>query len=155
MSGLRTLGEFIVEKQADFPHASGDLSSLLASIRLAAKIVNREINAAGLGDITGAVGTENVQGEDQQKLDVYANDKFKAALEAVNFGDAVLLTDDPAALGETSFHQCTSITDAIATVAGAGADARQLCLGTQRRIAGVALCAGQRLEQRSFHVFVG
>ncbi|GLR04788.1 fructose-1,6-bisphosphatase class 1 [Vibrio hyugaensis] len=82
MSGLRTLGEFIVEKQADFPHASGDLSSLLASIRLAAKIVNREINAAGLGDITGAVGTENVQGEDQQKLDLYANDKFKAALEA-------------------------------------------------------------------------
>ncbi len=82
MSGLRTLGEFIVEKQTDFPHASGDLSSLLASIRLAAKIVNREINAAGLGDITGAVGTENVQGEAQQKLDVYANDKFKAALEA-------------------------------------------------------------------------
>ncbi|EOI6603542.1 class 1 fructose-bisphosphatase [Vibrio parahaemolyticus] len=82
MSGMRTLGEFIVEKQADFPHASGDLSSLLASIRLAAKIVNREINAAGLGDITGAVGTENVQGEAQQKLDVYANDKFKAALEA-------------------------------------------------------------------------
>ncbi|WP_319536080.1 class 1 fructose-bisphosphatase [uncultured Vibrio sp.] len=82
MSGLRTLGEFIVENQADFPHASGDLSSLLASIRLAAKIVNREINAAGLGDITGAVGTENVQGEAQQKLDVYANDKFKAALEA-------------------------------------------------------------------------
>ncbi|KOO02749.1 class 1 fructose-bisphosphatase [Vibrio nereis] len=82
MSGMRTLGEFIVEKQADFPHAGGDLSSLLSSIRLAAKIVNREINAAGLGDITGAVGTENVQGEAQQKLDVYANDKFKAALEA-------------------------------------------------------------------------
>ncbi len=83
MSGLRTLGEFIVEKQADFPHATGDLSSLLASIRLAAKIVNREINKAGLvDDITGAVGTENVQGEAQQKLDVYANDKFKSALEA-------------------------------------------------------------------------
>ncbi|MGR5119386.1 class 1 fructose-bisphosphatase [Vibrio astriarenae] len=82
MSGLRTLGEFVVEKQADFPHASGDLSSLLASIRLAAKIVNREINKAGLVDITGAVGTENVQGEAQQKLDLYANEKFKAALEA-------------------------------------------------------------------------
>ncbi len=82
MSGMRTLGEFIVEKQADFPHASGDLSSLLSSIRLAAKIVNREINKAGLVDITGAVGTENIQGEAQQKLDVYANDKFKAALEA-------------------------------------------------------------------------
>lgn len=82
MSELRTLGEFIVEKQADFPHASGDLSSLLSSIRLAAKIVNREINKAGLVDITGAVGTDNVQGEEQQKLDVYANEKFKAALEA-------------------------------------------------------------------------
>jgi fructose-1,6-bisphosphatase I len=82
MSDMQTLGEFIVEKQHDFPHASGDLSSLLASIRLAAKIVNREINKAGLADITGAIGTENVQGEAQQKLDVYANDKFKAALEA-------------------------------------------------------------------------
>jgi fructose-1,6-bisphosphatase I len=78
----RTLGEFIIEKQNDFPHASGELSSLLGSIKLAAKIVNREINKAGLVDITGAIGTENVQGEDQQKLDVYANDKFKAALEA-------------------------------------------------------------------------
>ncbi|MDG3087029.1 class 1 fructose-bisphosphatase [Vibrio hannami] len=82
MSEFRTLGEFIVEKQTDFPHASGELSSLLASIRLAAKIVNREINKAGLADITGAVGGENIQGEEQQKLDVYANDKFKAALEA-------------------------------------------------------------------------
>ncbi|CAM2733289.1 class 1 fructose-bisphosphatase [Vibrio ordalii] len=82
MSEIRTLGEFIVEKQHDFPHASGDLSSLLSSIRLAAKIVNREINKAGLADITGAVGSDNIQGEEQQKLDVYANEKFKAALEA-------------------------------------------------------------------------
>jgi fructose-1,6-bisphosphatase I len=82
MSEFRTLGEYIVEKQHDFPHASGELSSLLASIRLAAKIVNREINKAGLVDITGSVGAENVQGEEQQKLDLYANDKFKAALEA-------------------------------------------------------------------------
>ncbi|MFC1237142.1 class 1 fructose-bisphosphatase [Vibrio sp. F74] len=82
MSEFRTLGEFIVEKQSDFPHASGELSSLLASIRLAAKIVNREINKAGLVDITGSVGAENIQGEEQQKLDLYANEKFKAALEA-------------------------------------------------------------------------
>jgi fructose-1,6-bisphosphatase I len=72
----------VVEKQQDFPHATGELSSLFASIRLAAKVVNREINKAGLADITGAVGSENVQGEAQQKLDLYANDKFKAALEA-------------------------------------------------------------------------
>lgn len=82
MTDIRTLGEFIVEKQSDFPHASGELSSLLGSIKLAAKIVNREINKAGLADITGAVGIENIQGEEQQKLDLYANDKFKAALEA-------------------------------------------------------------------------
>ncbi|MBM7037337.1 class 1 fructose-bisphosphatase [Vibrio ulleungensis] len=82
MPNMRTLGEFVVEKQQDFPHATGELSSLFASIRLAAKVVNREINKAGLADITGAVGSENVQGEAQQKLDLYANDKFKAALEA-------------------------------------------------------------------------
>lgn len=82
MSEIKTLGEFIVSKQHDFPHASGELSSLIGSIKLAAKIVNREINKAGLVDITGAVGENNIQGEEQQKLDIYANDKFKAALEA-------------------------------------------------------------------------
>ncbi len=81
MSEIRTLGEFIVANQHDFPHASGELSSLIGSIKLAAKIVNREINKAGLVDITGASGEENIQGEQQQKLDLYANDKFKAALE--------------------------------------------------------------------------
>ncbi len=82
MQKMRTLGEFILAKQHDFPHASGELSSLLASIRLAAKIVNREINKAGLADIIGASGHDNIQGEQQQKLDLYANETFKAALEA-------------------------------------------------------------------------
>ena len=82
MTNIRTLGEFIIEKQNDFPHASGDLSSLLSSLRLAAQIVNREINKAGLVDILGNSGQENIQGEVQQKLDVYANEKFKAALKA-------------------------------------------------------------------------
>ncbi|WP_285817592.1 class 1 fructose-bisphosphatase [Echinimonas agarilytica] len=80
---MTTLGEFIVQQQHAFPHATGELSSLISAIRLAAKIVNREINRAGLSpDIIGAAGQENVQGEAQQKLDVFANDKFKAALEA-------------------------------------------------------------------------
>lgn len=70
MSIHKTLGEFIVENQSDFPHAKGELSALLSSIKLAAKIVNREINKAGLVDITGASGIENVQGEEQQKLDI-------------------------------------------------------------------------------------
>jgi fructose-1,6-bisphosphatase I len=77
-----TLGEFIIEKQNDFPEASGELTHLLGAIRLAAKIVNREINKAGLADIIGSTGVENIQGEVQQKMDLYANDRFKAALEA-------------------------------------------------------------------------
>lgn len=75
-----TLGEFIIEKQTDFPYSSGELSSLLSSIRLAARIVNREVNKAGLADILGASGNENVQGEHQQKLDVFANEVFINAL---------------------------------------------------------------------------
>jgi len=82
MSINKTLGEFIIEKQADFPHAKGELSALLSSIKLASKIVNREINKAGLVDITGASGVENIQGEQQQKLDMYANEIFKNALSA-------------------------------------------------------------------------
>tara|TARA_R110001583_G_scaffold67490_2_gene192854 strand:+ start:7195 stop:8193 length:999 start_codon:yes stop_codon:yes gene_type:complete len=77
-----TLGEFIVDKQHDFPEASGELTHLLGAIRLAAKVVNREINKAGIADIIGSTGVENIQGEVQQKMDLYANDKFKAAIEA-------------------------------------------------------------------------
>ena len=76
MKTLTTLGQFIIERQKDFPYASGELSRLLSAIRLAAKIVNREVNKAGLVDITGAIGAENVQGESQQKLDVYADEHF-------------------------------------------------------------------------------
>lgn len=83
MSKLTTLGEFIVERQSDFPFAKGELSRLLSAIRLAAKVVNREVNKAGLvDDILGAAGEENVQGEQQQKLDVYANIKMISALKA-------------------------------------------------------------------------
>ena len=77
MSQVKTLAEFIVERQHEFTYATGELSQLLTSFRLAGKMVNREVNKAGLAeDILGAQGTENVQGEQQQKLDVYANDLF-------------------------------------------------------------------------------
>ncbi len=72
----QTLGEFIIENQTSFKYTSGELSRLINSIRLAAKVVNHEVNKAGLVDIIGAVGDTNIQGEDQQKLDVYANEKF-------------------------------------------------------------------------------
>lgn len=75
-----TLGEFIIDNQKQFKYSSGELSRLINSIRLAAKIVNHEVNKAGLVDILGEAGETNIQGEDQQKLDVYANDIFKSAL---------------------------------------------------------------------------
>ena len=71
-----TLGEFIIDNQQDFPYSTGELSRLIRSIRLAAKVVNHEVNKAGLVDITGAAGEQNIQGEDQQKLDVFANNIF-------------------------------------------------------------------------------
>jgi len=71
-----TLGEFIIENQSEFKYSSGELSRLINSIRLAAKVVNHEVNKAGLVDILGTAGDVNIQGEDQQKLDVYANEAF-------------------------------------------------------------------------------
>ena len=82
MSAFRTLGQFIIERQNDFPYAKGELSRLLRDLGIAAKIVNREINKAGLVDILGEAGTTNIQGEGQKKLDVYANEQFIAALKS-------------------------------------------------------------------------
>src|SRR3984885_1828311 len=82
MPEFKTLGQFIIEKQADFPYAKGELSRLLRDIGIAAKIVNREVNKAGLMDILGQAGSTNIQGENQQKLDVYANEQFISALRS-------------------------------------------------------------------------
>ncbi len=86
MSGVKTLSEFIIEKQDDFPFASGELTRLLNDIVIASKIVNREVNKAGLADILGATTQENIQGETQQKLDVFADQQFISALK--NGGEA-------------------------------------------------------------------
>lgn len=77
-----TLSEFIIKRQDDFAYAKGELSRLLNSIGLAAKIVNREVNKAGLVDILGEYGTTNIQGETQKKLDVFANEQF---IDAIRF----------------------------------------------------------------------
>ncbi len=74
-----TLDEYIISKQNQFSEATGELTQLLGAIQLATKVVNRDINKAGLVDIVGSTGVENVQGEMQQKMDLYANDTFKAA----------------------------------------------------------------------------
>ena len=75
-----TLNEYIVQQQGAFPYATGDLSRLLGHLVIAGRIVNREINMAGLVDILGESGIENIQGEKVKKLDIYANDQFKSIL---------------------------------------------------------------------------
>ena len=79
---ITTLSEFILDRQHEFPHATGELSRILGAVELAAKVVSREVNKAGLAeDILGAMGNENVQGEQQQKLDVVANELFMNAMK--------------------------------------------------------------------------
>jgi fructose-1,6-bisphosphatase I len=75
------LDRFIKSNQDQFAYASGELSQLLRDIALASKVVNREVNKAGLIDIMGAVGSINTAGDQQQKLDVLANIRFTRALE--------------------------------------------------------------------------
>ncbi len=82
MSKVTTLNEFILDNQADFPFATGELSRILNDITVASKIVSRDVRKAGLVDhILGAQGETNIQGEDQQKLDVVADQQFIKAFE--------------------------------------------------------------------------
>lgn len=76
MNRIVTLDEFIIKRQKDFPFASGELTGLLRDIGVAAKIVNREVNKAGLLNILGVADAHNATGDEVQKLDLYANDKL-------------------------------------------------------------------------------
>ena len=75
-----TLDEFTIKQMREYPNATGELSSLLRDIALAAKRINVEVNKAGLVDILGDYGTTNVQGEDVKKLDIYANNQLMGVL---------------------------------------------------------------------------
>ncbi len=79
---IKTLTQFIIERQADFPYATGEFSRLLYHIGVAAKVVNKKINKAGLVDILGLAGDVNVQGEEQKKLDVFANWRFIQSIKS-------------------------------------------------------------------------
>ena len=80
MNRIITLDEFIIQRQKDFPFASGELTGLLRDIGVAAKIVNREVNKAGLLNILGIAESENASGDTVQKLDLYANEKLISCL---------------------------------------------------------------------------
>ena len=105
-SRIITLNEVIIQKQSAFPYAKGELSRLLSHIGLAAKIVGKKINKAGLVNILGDSKNVNVQGENQQKLDVFANDVFINTMRASGIcvgitseeNDEMVLFDDDLSL---------------------------------------------------------
>lgn len=76
-----TLDEFTIQQFRQIPNATGELSSLLRDIGLAAKRINVEVNKAGLVDILGDAGSVNVQGEDVKKLDIFANEQLMGVLQ--------------------------------------------------------------------------
>lgn len=78
---FKTLEQFIIEQQDQFPHSSGSFSRLLRDISVAAKIVNRDMRRAGIVDVYGDSGEINVQGEVQQKMDSLAHNEFLIALK--------------------------------------------------------------------------
>jgi fructose-1,6-bisphosphatase I len=88
------LDRFIKSNQEQFAYASGELSQLLRDIALASKVVNREVNKAGLIDIMGSMGSTNTAGDQQQKLDVLANIRFSRAL--TKGGEACALISEEA-----------------------------------------------------------
>ena len=78
---LMTIERHIIEQQKQFPAATGEFSALLYDIAFAAKIISRDVRKAGLVDILGYTGAENVQGEQVRKLDEFADDVIFKALD--------------------------------------------------------------------------
>ncbi|HEX5387537.1 MAG TPA: class 1 fructose-bisphosphatase [Gemmatimonadales bacterium] len=78
---VTTIERFILDQESKYPEATGELSNLLYDIALAAKIIAAAIRRAGLVNILGTMGSSNVQGEEQQKLDVFANETIKQCLK--------------------------------------------------------------------------
>ncbi|PLX69842.1 MAG: class 1 fructose-bisphosphatase [Denitrovibrio sp.] len=79
--GVTNLNRFLLEQQREFPGATGGFTILIESIGFASKIISREVNKAGIVNIIGRAQSTNVHGEDQQKLDVYADKKMIQALD--------------------------------------------------------------------------
>ncbi|HXK80983.1 MAG TPA: class 1 fructose-bisphosphatase [Bacteroidales bacterium] len=118
-----TLNEVIIQKQSAFPYAKGELSRLLSHIGLAAKIVNKQVNKAGLVNILGEAHHVNIQGEAQQKLDVYADEVFIKALKASGIvcgiaseeNDEIVIFDDDLSL-DGSYVVCIDPLDGSSNI---------------------------------------
>ncbi len=76
-----TIDRYIIEQERLHPEATGELSGILYDMALAAKMIANKVRRAGIADILGSADMENVQGEMQQKLDVFANETIIKAMD--------------------------------------------------------------------------
>ena len=88
-----TISRFLIDQERKFPQATGAFTSILHDIAVAAKMISREVNMAGLVDILGRTGDENVHGEEVQKLDMFANTVLYKALDHTGY-IAVLASEE-------------------------------------------------------------
>ncbi|HEY0262904.1 MAG TPA: class 1 fructose-bisphosphatase [Granulicella sp.] len=100
---VTTVQQHIQQQQADITAATGTFSLLLGGITLATKIIEAKIRAAGLTDVLGAFGATNVQGEAQQKLDVFANQALLHCLGTRSMVAALVSeeNDEPVTFGRS------------------------------------------------------
>ena len=94
-SAVRTIEAFILEQERKHPEATGELTNLLYDIALGTKVVGAAIRRAGLMDILGQAGAVNIQGEEQMKLDVFANESMKSALNSAGRVCVMASEEDP------------------------------------------------------------
>ena len=80
-SAVVTIDRHIMEEERKYPEATGRLSNILTDLALAAKLIQREVAKAGLVDILGKTGTENVQGEEVEKLDEFAQETIYRSMD--------------------------------------------------------------------------
>ena len=92
---VKTIEAFILEQERKHPHATGELTNLLYDIALGTKVVAAAIRRAGLVDVLGQAGAVNVQGEEQMKLDVFANESLQSALSASGRVCVMASEEDP------------------------------------------------------------
>ena len=106
-----TLTRHIYEAQHEHPEAKGELTGILNQIALAAKIVSREVSKAGLVELLGFTGKQNVQGEQVRKLDEFAHDVFVHSFD--HLGHFCIMAseeaDDPIRIPEKYNHGHYSI----------------------------------------------
>ena len=80
MSKIKTVQQHILDEERMHPEATGDFTALMTSLTLAAKIISREVNMAGLVKILGGTGETNLHGDSVQKLDIFAQETICRAM---------------------------------------------------------------------------